>query len=484
MMLKIYPKQWGTVTEIHQTGNQHIILVFEDTPWNWSARLAIAQGLHSLTLWGVRLFCQDGAWGYIDTSQLREFPSAERREEVALNLLKELRISPAEYCTINNPDKHILLCGVEDRELLAKATKLWKEMQLEPNGSFGLFTSTKSPRKMRAFCDLELDRASAIVRNMITKMDSNCLPVATLVCCGNLPKLVCNLLKANNISYAKIIPNKNSVDNSEEYLRLSKGGRSIFEDLLSKVSSEEAVPKNSNWEEYHVGNQYDMEKKFEASADFKTLFPELYTLLSSSDFKKLTLEEKMQIIEPFKRIPFSMLKQVLPVPEIEEILQANARYLEFEEMLSNPNFLQIPDFSSYIRVISKRVSDTDLRKLRDCPTVPKEIKEALSISIDEKNLLFATVVAQFSSSEFEKDPEFEQKILLIVADLDQDQFFNLIQSQTIVPKVKDVLQKYFVLSIKNSLESYLNENSLKDKKKVDLFHSFKNMFSRKSEGKT
>jgi hypothetical protein len=287
-ILNVFPKDWGTVVDIHQTDNPRFVLVFEDKPWNWGARWAIAQGLSLFVRRGtLQLVCVDGASGIIDTSMLQSYPIREIREDTALKLLQDMKISPGEYCSIVNPDKPFVLCGVEDKTLYEKAGILWKRMQLESDQSGGLFKS-KNQRKMDEFIELEEDRANAIVTNLLKQMDAHKVSAAAMVCCGNLPVLVCDFLEYQNISCAKIIPNETASDDKEGYIQLSQGSRSIFEELLSKTPSNIEEPSDGDWEKLRVGQIYEFETKLEQGANVQQLNPELFTPLTSPNFKHLS----------------------------------------------------------------------------------------------------------------------------------------------------------------------------------------------------
>lgn len=459
-LLKVFPKDLGTIAEIHQTDDPRFVLVFEDKPWNRDARWAIAQGLSLFVRRGtLKLVCQDGAWGYIDTSALREYPVKEILEETALKLLQDMRIGPGEYCSVVNPDTPCLLRGVEDKALYEKAGKLWKRMQLEPDQSTGLFRS-KGQRKMHKFCELEQDRAAAIVKNLLKRMDTHNVPAAALVCCGNLPIHVCDILEFRNVSYARIIPNETASDDREEYVRLSQGGKPIIEDLLSKVPYDAEWPTDGNWKNLRVRQKYNIETKFEQGANVQQLIPELNKLVSSPNFRRLSLEEKRQVIQQFKNIPFSFLKQILPEAELEEILQADARYLDLEELLSHQEFEQLPEFEEKIAELVTRVPDADLQKLQGSSEVTPGIKEALSRHIEGWKTRFTELVRQLSTAEFENDPEFDQKMAQIVANLNQDQFGELIQSPTVISKVKqELLKQIMIPSLKGSVESQIQKSA-------------------------
>lgn len=456
-ILEVFPKDWGTITEIHQTDDPRFVLVFEDRPWNWGVRWAIAQGLSLFVRRRtLQLVCQDGAWGYIDTSALRLVPIQEDREKIALTSLQNLKLSPSEYCSVINPDKPFLLCGVEDKVLYERALKLWKSMRLESDRSTGLFRA-KNQRRMNKFCELEYDRAIAIVNNLLQRMDTHELTVTGLTCCGNLPVLVCDILEFRNVSYAKIIPKETGVEDRDGYVHLSQGGQFILEELLSKVPSNLEWPTDGDWEKLRISQRYDIETKFEQGASVQQLFPEIYDLFTSPDFRRLSVEEKRQVVrESFVKFPFSILKQMIPEGELEEIFQAKVRYLGLEELLANQQFEQLPDFEEKIADLVTRVPEADLLKLQDSSIVMPGIKEAFSRHIEERKTRFAELVRQLSAAEFENDPEFEQKITKIIANLNQEQFGDLIQSPTVIAKVKQVLIKQILIpSLKHSVESQI-----------------------------
>ena len=111
--LSMFPEEYGLVDEIYPTSDpqDRFIVVFEDDPRNWSSRLSIAKGLNHLVN-VIPLVGTDGATDYVHTEALSTYPLESVKEKTALFLLKELKITGAEYCNVLSK-KHFFLCGVE-----------------------------------------------------------------------------------------------------------------------------------------------------------------------------------------------------------------------------------------------------------------------------------------------------------------------------------------------------------------------------------
>ena len=92
-------EEFGTIKDLYEGNGDHLVILFEDKPYNWSARLNIGEMLTillDLRIPGILL--TDGAHGYINTTKMSTFPVPEVKKEVADYLVKQLKISPTEYC--------------------------------------------------------------------------------------------------------------------------------------------------------------------------------------------------------------------------------------------------------------------------------------------------------------------------------------------------------------------------------------------------
>ncbi len=373
-ILSKFPSDLGTVREIHQTEDRRFIVLFEDTPWNWSARLAIAEALEFFTRMGIfSLVGQDGSSGYIDTSVLGITPtfSKDDKERIALMLLKNLSISAGEYWRAMytvTPNQSVWLCGVEDQRMCKRATKLWKS------------------QKMQKFFELEVDRATAISNNLLMLMKENQVQTAALTCCGNLPGLICQIWQMfPNISYARITPRSSAPDVREVYDERIQGKRPVLEEVISKLpeQSRQLIPLSGyELETQRLEESDRMDQMLNAGASIEEMVPMLKEIFTSPAFKKLSRAKKLESLSMFN-FPFSFLKELIAPTELEEIFQADIRYLELEETLSNPELEKLPELESNMSELVRRVPSSDIAKLLQSSKVTPNIKAELSKQIEE-----------------------------------------------------------------------------------------------------
>lgn len=459
-VLDVYPEAWGTVDEIHEGEDSRFVLIFEDKPWDLGARWNVAQAVNLFVRKNtLKMICIDGASGYIRTEMLRDYPFEEQRKKVAKSFFEGLKLSPGEYCSVVNPDKPFVLCGVEDKNLYAKAGKIWKELAPEHDPQGGLFIS-KNRRKMDRFCRLEFDRALAIRKNILQRMEEHHISATGLICCGNLPSIVGDILKAWGISFARITPRMTGDDKTDDYLRTSQGERTVVEHLVSKLDRKVCWPEDGDFEKHYIKDRYDSETRFEKGESLKQLMPDISTLFSTDHFKALSVHEKREVLRQL--IPDSsywILKEIVPKEELEKIFDADERFLDLQALLSEKKFEQFPDFNEKIEDIVSRVPDADLQKILTSSTVRPGIKAALKQHIDKKKTLENELFQQLSNIEFEEGHEFDRKMDEVIRTLPQDKLLQFMASPAAAPRVKQALMKNLLLpSLKSALDSEIVRN--------------------------
>ncbi len=374
-ILSKFPSDLGTVCEIHQTEDRRFVVLFEDTPWNWSARLAIAEALEFFTRMGIiSLVGQDGSWSYIDTSSLGITPTISKnlKERVALMLLKDVRLSAGEYWRAmytDTPNQSIWLYGVEDQRMYKRAEKLWKS------------------QKMQKFFELEKDRAIAISDNLLMLMKEKQVQTAALTCCGNLPDLICQIWQMfPNISYARITPRSSALDVREVYDERMRGKRTVLEDIISKLPEQpgERMPLSADeWETQKLEEADRKRRMLNAGASIEEMVPTVKKIFTSPAFKKLSRSKKLEILSIFN-YPFSVLKELIAPAELEEIFQADIHYLELEEYLSNPELEKLlPELESDIAKFVMSAPSSDIAKLLQSSKVTPNIKACIQRHVHE-----------------------------------------------------------------------------------------------------
>jgi preprotein translocase subunit SecA/glycosyltransferase involved in cell wall biosynthesis/tetratricopeptide (TPR) repeat protein len=111
------PRDIGTTRDVKALGSDEVIINIKDAHDNLGAQESIVELLDNLvTNYDVRTIAVEGTAGYIDTSIISAFPDEKVRKEFADDLMKEGRISAAEYFSIvKDPD--VALYGIDDRAL-------------------------------------------------------------------------------------------------------------------------------------------------------------------------------------------------------------------------------------------------------------------------------------------------------------------------------------------------------------------------------
>jgi hypothetical protein len=221
--IDLLPSKFGTIREKYLAQDaKHFVLIFQDIPENWSVRWSIGEALYFFR--DVNLFCRDGAWGTIDTSLPYTIPKDNIRRETTIYFLWKLLIAPAEYAHIlrGGQDRTIVLFGVEDKGLYRRATKT-------------LSNQSK-------FLKLQIDRARAIVKNLLKKMAALKRPISILTCCGDLPDLVSEELERVGVSYAVITPKMHYPSDKELYAKRMAGQIPSYEDIFEDMDKLPEIP--------------------------------------------------------------------------------------------------------------------------------------------------------------------------------------------------------------------------------------------------
>ncbi|MBN1189219.1 MAG: hypothetical protein JXA46_05645 [Dehalococcoidales bacterium] len=82
--------------------------------------------------------------------------------------------------------------------------------------------------------DLDYKRGDLMARNLLKKCREHGITKAALVCCGNLPEIICETLLELKISYTVFEPKITGKDNRQLYDNNLKGVLSPLEKLLSE----------------------------------------------------------------------------------------------------------------------------------------------------------------------------------------------------------------------------------------------------------
>ena len=217
------PERFGTIRDKHLAGDaSKFVLIFQDIPENWSVRWSIGETLYYFR--DVNLFCQDGAWGPIDTSLPYTIPKEIIQRKTVIYFLWKLLISPAEYAHIlrGGQDRTIILYGVEDKKLYMKAARV-------------LTNQSK-------FLPLQVDRARAIVINLLKKMEEIGRPISVLTCGGDLPDLVYEELARSGVSCAIIKPKMYYPSDRELYSKRMSGIIPGYDEIVADMEEIPEIP--------------------------------------------------------------------------------------------------------------------------------------------------------------------------------------------------------------------------------------------------
>lgn len=363
--LRRLPASLGEVLELEVEEGPGFVLVIENTPWNWSAQRSIARILQLFLRKGfIQLVGVDASCGDLAALCLREYPVPEVRNRTALHFLKALQLSGPEYCSIVNPDKSLVVCNLEDREMMDRARALWRS---QSDRTFHPLAGPWSSPGMRAFADLDLLRSAAMIGNLKCRLARHHLSAAALVCGGNLPDVAGRELERLKVSSARVRPRASGPDDLERYRRRILGERSPLEKILSQMPQKPGEPASGR----------DWSRHLEAGAPLRELRSGSSELFSSAAFRTLSAGEKREVLAELA-LPFSLLREVLPAAELAALLSPEeTRFLGLEDLLSHDNFADLADFNSRVSELLRRVPDSDLERLLRSPRVAPRVRAEL-----------------------------------------------------------------------------------------------------------
>lgn len=388
-LLNAVPDKLGKVESTFHAPDAEFVVIFMNTPWNYSVQINIAKILSIFVRNGMfEPVCVDNAYGYIDTAALREFPEdfpLKVIEDTADRLLRRFKIGAAEYCSCLNPDKPFTLCGIEDEDLHEQAVRLWRSR----DGQWTYIESddTWSSPVVDAFNELEKKRAGAMYRNLRQKMRRHGVRganIAAVVCCGRLPQLLSSELKQAGVSYALIRPAKPGPGDHETYLKKIQGVPTLLESIISRLPEKQSWPgPGETWKDYR---RKDMARLKTEVIGMENVVSDLKQVVTSRPFRALSLEQKRILLndpnELFVR--YSIQKRCLPDKILNKLYTPEQRrYRGMEEILSDPRLVEIIKYEPEIDDLLQRLPDTDLAGFLHSRRVVPEVRQALKKRILE-----------------------------------------------------------------------------------------------------
>jgi hypothetical protein len=116
LKLKI-PSGWGIIKDSYDSGTDKLIVNIQDAHCDFEAQQNIARILNRLALnYKLKVVAIEGASGKVENPLLENFPDKKVRGDVSLDLVKQGRLTGAEYLAVNS-DYDLKLYGVEDMRL-------------------------------------------------------------------------------------------------------------------------------------------------------------------------------------------------------------------------------------------------------------------------------------------------------------------------------------------------------------------------------
>ncbi|MBU1043414.1 MAG: hypothetical protein KJ915_03325, partial [Candidatus Omnitrophica bacterium] len=111
------PSNWGIVKDSYNSGNNKLVINIQDAHCDFEAQKNIANILNRLaTNFNLKIIGLEGAAGKVENPLLSNFPEKKVRENVSLYLVRQGKLTGAEYFAVNT-DHDINLYGVEDLRL-------------------------------------------------------------------------------------------------------------------------------------------------------------------------------------------------------------------------------------------------------------------------------------------------------------------------------------------------------------------------------
>ncbi|MCL2389046.1 MAG: hypothetical protein FWC85_01535, partial [Elusimicrobia bacterium] len=110
-------------------GSENTIINIQDMHADYATQRNIADILNYLVQnYNIGTIWLEGAWGLVDINWLRQEPDPTLRRTLAHRLLKDGRISGAEYFKVNNTNADIRFKGVEDETVYVENFELLRQM--------------------------------------------------------------------------------------------------------------------------------------------------------------------------------------------------------------------------------------------------------------------------------------------------------------------------------------------------------------------
>lgn len=111
------PSSWGIVKDSYNSGTNKLVVNIQDAHCDFEAQKNIANILNRLaTNFNLKVIALEGAAGKVENPLLTNFPEKKIRENVSLYLVKQGKLTGAEYFAVNS-DQDLKLFGVEDLRL-------------------------------------------------------------------------------------------------------------------------------------------------------------------------------------------------------------------------------------------------------------------------------------------------------------------------------------------------------------------------------
>ncbi|MFH1063059.1 MAG: hypothetical protein V1747_09290 [Candidatus Omnitrophota bacterium] len=111
------PSSWGIIKDSYNSGNDKLVVNIQDAHCDFEAQKNISNILNRLaTNFKLKVIALEGAAGKVENPLLANFPEKKIRENVSLYLVKQGKLTGAEYFAVNS-DQDLKLYGVEDLRL-------------------------------------------------------------------------------------------------------------------------------------------------------------------------------------------------------------------------------------------------------------------------------------------------------------------------------------------------------------------------------
>ncbi|MFH1459539.1 MAG: hypothetical protein ABIG64_04110 [Candidatus Omnitrophota bacterium] len=123
------PDSWGIIKDAYNSGSEKLIINIQDAHCDFQAQQNISKILDRLAAnYQLKLVTMEGASGKVSNPILEKIPYKKAKENTALYLVKEGKLTGAEYLAINS-DYGLELYGVEDLSLYLNNLRAFEESQ-------------------------------------------------------------------------------------------------------------------------------------------------------------------------------------------------------------------------------------------------------------------------------------------------------------------------------------------------------------------